>query len=148
MMSNVMKSLCIIMAITIFASTAAFAEEAVKKCSQCQMELSDANLKYSAELSDEKSPAYFDDISCAVNWRVTLCARDQMDFDSRAFVYDFNSGEKIKMPDAFFVVDSGVETPMSSGVIAFKDKEEAQQYVNENYKGRVIDYNELVSMSF
>jgi copper chaperone NosL len=109
------------------------------------MEIKD--IRFSAT-STVGAPVRFSDIGCAVIWRSLQCARDQMKFDAVAMVRDYRTGEEAPMEEAFFVINSGLETPMGYGVAAFREREEAESFVSENARGRVLTYAGLLEMKF
>lgn len=127
-----------------------YAEE-VKKglapiCTQCNMAISDKNIKFSVADTKSLQKVMFDDIGCALLWRDQQCATMQDSFDSNAVTYDYYTAEAIKMSDAFFVIDSGVNTPMGYGILAFKSKDEAERFLKESRKGKILNYQELLTI--
>lgn len=113
-------------------------------CSQ-NMEIKD--VRFSAT-STVGVPVRFSDIGCAVIWRSLQCVRDQMKFDDAAVVRDYGTGREVPMEEAFFVINSGLQTPMGHGVAAFGKREEAESFVSENARGRVLTYAGLLEMKF
>ncbi|MFN3479487.1 MAG: nitrous oxide reductase accessory protein NosL [Thermodesulfovibrionales bacterium] len=88
----------------------------------------------------------FDDIGCALLWRDQQCATMQDSFDSNAITHDYYTSERVNMSDAFYVIDSGVKTPMGYGILAFKTKGEAERFTKESKKGRILSYQELLTI--
>lgn len=122
------------------------AEEGAKDlalCKQCNMKIEESQKRFS--VVDAKSPekAAFDDIGCALLWREDLCASKLMRFESNAEVFDYYTAEPVIIEDAYFVIDSGVKTPMEYGIIAFKNKQGAERFVAETGKGKVVTYGKL-----
>ncbi|MHB8844533.1 MAG: nitrous oxide reductase accessory protein NosL [Nitrospirota bacterium] len=145
----VSRSLIIALLFSLFLSAgAAFAAEAQKTpvCAQCNMKVTDAEKKASVSLPNVKGmgPSHFCDIGCAVQSRNNECATRQMIFDGNAIVYDFLTGEAVPAEKAFFVFKSSFRTPMGYGVVAFKDKAEAEKFAAEHGKAKVIKWFELV----
>ncbi len=134
-----------IIQVLLLSSTVSFAEE--KKCIDQPEKILDAALKFSAN-SQVRGPHYFNDIGCAINYRTEQCGLDQADFDSYSKTYDFNTGNELAMTDAFYVIEAGVSTPIGSGVVAFASKEDADKFVADKGKGKVIGFYELADMGF
>jgi copper chaperone NosL len=80
--------------------------------------------RYAAELIDEQGEAYkFDDIGCLANF----LKQKNNDGSIRAtFVMDFEQREWLKAEDAFYARSSQFKTPMSGGIVAFKNESNAQ----------------------
>ncbi len=86
----------------------------------------------------------FNDIGCAVLSRNGECATRQGMFDDNAVVYDYATGEQVKADKAYFVLKTGVPTPRGYGIVAFKDKAEAEKFSAAHGKGKVVKWFELV----
>lgn len=143
------RSLIIAFLFALFVSAGAtFAAEAQKTpvCAQCNMKVTDAEKKTSAYLPNVPGmgPSHFCDIGCAIQSRNNECATRQMTFDSNAVVYDFLTGEAVPAEKAFFAFKSTFRTPMGYGIVAFKDKGEAEKFAAEHGKVKVIRWFELV----
>jgi len=125
---------------------ALIAEEARKTpvCVQCNMTVTRKNLSAFLPNVSGMGPSHFCDIGCAVQSRNSECATRQMTFDSNAVVYDFLSGEPIPAEKAFFAFKSSYRTPMGYGIVAFKDKTQAEKFAEDRGKGKVIRWFELV----
>ena len=89
-------------------------------------------------------PMSFNDIACAVISRNGECASRQSIFDSSALTYDYASGEQMPVEKAYFVLKTDVKTPKGFGVVAFKDKAEAEKFSAAHGKGKVVKWFELV----
>jgi hypothetical protein len=86
----------------------------------------------------------FSDIGCAVVSRNGECATRQGMFDDNAVVYDYASGEQVRADNAYFVLTTGVPTPQGYGIVAFKNKAEAEEFSAAHGKGKVVKWFELV----
>lgn len=146
-----MRSISLIIAFLfalLVSAGAAFAAEAQKTpaCAQCNMKVTDAEKKVSVYLPNVSGmgPSHFCDIGCAVQSRNNECATRQMTFDSNAVVHDFLTGEALPAENAFFAFKSTFRTPMGYGIVAFKDKAEAEKFAAEHGKVKVIRWFELV----
>jgi len=117
-------------------------------CTKCSMKFNEAGKKFSVIMPKVPSMegSSFDDIGCAVVWRNGECAIRQTTFDSNAFTFDYLSGEQVALENAFFVVETGVKTPMSYDIIAFKDKPAAEKQVKTSCKGKIYKLFELVDL--
>ena len=95
----------------------------------------------SANLGNDQA---YDDIGCAVMSRNEECATRQGMFDSAALAYDHLTGAEFPAEKMYFVVKTGVKTPRGFGIVAFKDKAEAEKFSAAHGKGKVIKWFELV----
>jgi copper chaperone NosL len=137
--------------ILIVAMAAAVRADDQKKpsvCSVCNMKISEAEKKFSVTLPSVSGmgPSAFDDIGCALISRNGECATRQMTFDSNAIVYDFVTSEAVPAEKAFFAFKSSFRTPMGYGIVAFKDKAQAETFAAEHGKAKVVRWFELVDM--
>lgn len=137
--------------VLIFAMVAAVRADDPKKpdlCGECNMKITEKNKKFSVMLPNVSGmgPSSYDDVGCAVFSRNKECATRQMTFDSNAIVHDFVSGEEVHAEKAFFAFKSGAWTPMGYGIVAFKDKVEAEKFAAEHGKVKVVRWFELVEM--
>lgn len=133
-----------VIAVLFLLQTPYAAENAqILKCSRCSMTIENSMKKFSVITPGRVVPAAFDDISCALLFRNGLCAMDTMEFDNTATVYDYYSGESVKMTAAVYVTGSLVKTPMASGIIAFKDKASAEKFLAEQGQGEILLFDAL-----
>ena len=112
--------------------------EANDMCAFCRMSISEK--RYAAELIDHDGEvSKFDDIGCMANFR-----KQKNDDGSTAatFVMDFERREWLKAEDAFYVRSPEFKTPMSGGVVAFKDEANAQAAAAK-YHGTMLRFAEL-----
>jgi copper chaperone NosL len=117
-------------------------------CSVCNMKVSEAGKKFSVVLPNVSGmgPASFCDIGCAIISRNGECATRQMTFDGNAIVYDLLTGETVLAEKAFFAYKSSFRTPMGYGIVAFKDKVQAEKFAAEHGKVKVVRWFELVDL--
>jgi copper chaperone NosL len=144
---------CIILLpfVLIVAIAAAGSAESQKKapvCSVCNMVVDEAVKKFSVVLPNVSGmgPSSYDDIGCAISSRNNECATRQMTFDSNAIVYDFVTGDAVPAEKAFFAFKSSFRTPMGYGIVAFRDKVQAEKFAAEYGKVKVVRWFELVDM--
>jgi len=117
-------------------------------CSVCNMKISEAGKKFSVVLPNVSGmgPASFCDIGCALISRNGECATRQMTFDSNAIVYDLMTGEAVPAEKAFFSYKSSFRTPMGYGIVAFRDKIQAEKFAAEHGKVKIVRWFELVDL--
>lgn len=143
-----MKRFFTLIVLVLVLSFTVYAEE-VKRglapiCTLCNMAISDKNIKFSVADTKSLQKVMFDDIGCALLWRDQQCATMQDSFDSNAITYDYYTTEVVNMRDAFFVIDSGVNTPMGYGILAFKSKDKAERFLRETHRGKILTFQELL----
>jgi copper chaperone NosL len=142
--------LVLIIPIFLLVTLTVYAAEQKKAavCSYCNMMISEAGEKFSVALPNVSGmgPSSYDDIGCAIISRNNECATRQMTFDSNATVYDFATGEAVPAEKAFFAFKSSFRTPMGYGIVAFKDKVQAEKFAAEHGKVKVVRWFELVDM--
>ena len=137
--------------VLIFSMAAAGRADDRKKpdlCSVCSMKINEAEKKFSVLLPNVSGmgPSSYDDIGCALISRNGECATRQMTFDSNAIVYDYLTVEEVPAEKAFFAFKSSAWTPMGYGIVAFKDKAQAEKFAAEHGKVKVVRWFELVDM--
>lgn len=132
----------------IAAAGRAEGQKKLSVCSVCNMKISEAEKKFSVVLPNVAGmgPSSYDDIGCAVISRNNECATRQMTFDGNAIVYDLVTGEAVPAEKAFFAFKSSFRTPMGYGIVAFKDKVQAEKFAAEHGKVNVVRWFELVDM--
>ena len=80
-------------------------------------------------------------LSCSL-YDVLAGTRSIDDAIRATFVMDFERREWLKAEDAFYVRSSEFKTPMSGGIVAFKDEANAQQAA-ATYRGSMLRFAEL-----
>jgi nitrous oxide reductase accessory protein NosL len=127
-------------------TTSAAKAQKTPSCAVCNMKVTESSKTFTAYLPKVSGmgPSHFCDIGCAIQSRNNECATRQMTFDSNAIVYDFHTGEAVPAEKAFFAFKSTFRTPMGYGIVAFKDKTEAEKFALEHGKVKVIRWFELV----
>ncbi len=108
---------------------------------EMQMEITDPLFAVKA---DNGVPVQFSDIGCTVAMYEVMCAMEQLGFDNSAKVKDYRSKAETTMAEAFFVVGAGVSTPLGSDIVAFALKADADGFLAEMGKGRIMSYSELL----
>lgn len=115
------------------------------KCAQCKMELPEGERVPGAYTKGSVPEWSFMDIGCLLRWRDSKCMPTQVDLDSHLYVRDYDSGEEVKAVRAFYVIHSGVSTPMGSGIVVFKDEASAKTFIKGHKGASIMDYEKLVS---
>jgi copper chaperone NosL len=104
-------------------------------CSSCKMAISQR--RFAAEIITETDEVFkFDDIGCMLSF---IKSRNLQGKTAAVFVMDFNKASWIAAEKANFLAAREIETPMGGGVIAFQEKQSAQEH-----KGRFLTYTELL----
>ncbi len=105
-------------------------------CTSCKMAISQA--RYAAQVVDKDGNAYkFDDIGCLLRY-----LREHNPAQPRVYVMDYENQQWLAVESAVFVKSQAVESPMASGLAAFRDQPAAQRFVKNN-PGQVMKFSEL-----
>jgi len=107
-------------------------------CEICAMAVADDQYATQIILENDRS-LKFDDLGCLYEW----VEENDEDEVGAKFVRDFNTEEWILLEDATYVFDEEIETPMAYGVISFKEKTDAEQYIEDNGFGELLTANDL-----
>lgn len=110
----------------------------VDVCEVCAMAVADDQHATQIILKNERA-LKFDDLGCLFAW---LEENGEDDVGAK-FVRDFNTQEWILLEEATFVFDEHIETPMAYGVISFKNKEDAEAYIDEHGIGEILTADDL-----
>lgn len=106
-------------------------------CAICNMQVLDNEFATQVVQENGKS-LVFDDIGCMYKWM-----DENNDKELKAeFVRDYNSKEWIQVDDATYVYDEKIKTPMAYNVISFKDKADAEKFIDEN-QGKILTASNL-----
>lgn len=107
-------------------------------CSFCRMAISET--RYAAEFIDNEGEAFkFDDITCMTSF---IRDRHNQGNGGARFVMDFDAKAWLKAEDAYYVQSTEIKTPMSGGVIAFRDQSRARETAGK-YGGKLLRFNDL-----
>ncbi|PZD87661.1 hypothetical protein DTX80_05365 [Bacilli bacterium] len=107
-------------------------------CEICAMAVADDQHATQIVLKSERS-LKFDDLGCLYAW-ITENGEDEI---GAKFVRDFNTEEWVLMEDATYVFDEEINTPMAYGIISFKDRADAESYIEENGFGEILTADDL-----
>lgn len=110
----------------------------VDVCVVCGMAIADDQYATQIILKNEQA-VKFDDLGDLHVW-VEENGEDDI---GAKFVRDFNTHEWILLEDATYVSGEEIGTPMGFGVISFKNKEDAENYIEENGHGELLSAADL-----
>ncbi|MFD0870615.1 nitrous oxide reductase accessory protein NosL [Paenibacillus residui] len=123
--------------------TPAAINEGVDRCEVCNMMIADDHNATQIVLKDGRS-LKFDDIGDLFVWT----KKNGLDQVGQRFVRDYHSKEWLKLEDAYYAYDSTFKTPMAFGVYSFKDKADAEKFIEEQGKGVLMSAADLDSHSW
>lgn len=112
--------------------------EGVDKCEVCNMMIKDDQFATQLILKNGKA-LKFDDIGDLFVWT----KKNGLNDVEVRYVRDYNSKEWIKLEDATFAYDESFETPMAFGVYSFKDKKDAEAFIEDQHKGKLMSAGDL-----
>ncbi len=111
------------------------------RCAQCGMVIS--SKPYAALAYDVSKGEWvkFDDIGCLLKYMIENGGLDNFE---HIHVFDYKTNELVEAGNAYFVRASVDElwTPMSSGIVAFKDRADAEALA-ESTGGEVYTFSQL-----
>jgi copper chaperone NosL len=106
-------------------------------CASCRMAISQP--QYAAQVVDKDGNAYkFDDIGCMQRY-----LRDHNLPQRRVYVMDYANQQWLSAESAVFVKSDAIESPMASGMAAFREQSAAQQFL-KNSSGQMMAFSELI----
>jgi copper chaperone NosL len=109
-------------------------------CSFCRMAISDK--RFAAELvTGDGDTLKFDDIGCMLDY---IKSNQNAQRITASFVADFETREWVRGEAAFFARSAEFKTPMSHGIVAFKDLGRAEAAAKKN-QGRPMQFSELAT---
>lgn len=107
-------------------------------CEVCGMAIADDEHATQIILENERS-LKFDDLGDLYVW---IDENGEDDIGEK-FVRDFYTKEWLVLEDATFVFNEEIDTPMGFGVISFKDKTGAEEYIDEHDIGELLTASDL-----
>ena len=110
-------------------------------CDQCGMVIGEARFAAAILLSSNKY-LKFDDIGEMLAYKK---ARPETQVEAW-FVHDYNSEEWLRGESAFFVRSTSLQTPMGTGIVAFKERAVADKFAAEN-NGIVFNLKEILALA-
>lgn len=107
-------------------------------CAECHMIISEPRFAAAYRVGSEK-PLVFDDIADMVTHANKAGDVDRM----KAWVHDYPSEKWMNATDAWYVRSVEIQTPMGGGVVAFRQRDEAEQFKRE-HDGELLRWKGLV----
>ena len=96
--------------------------------------------RYVAEFLDREGNAFkFDDIWCMLRYLEGQASRDKV---QAYFVMDYNGQGWLEGVHAFYVKSPAFHSPMGSGLIALRDRAQAEDY-SRKFKGQILTFDVL-----
>ncbi|MEI7024198.1 nitrous oxide reductase accessory protein NosL [Paenibacillus sp. y28] len=114
--------------------------EETDKCAICNMQIKDDAFAVQLTTTDGKNYK-FDDLGCMNEWKT----KNQTASIGAQFVRDYNNKEWISYEEAAYVYDASFKSPMAYGIYSFKDAKEAQKFIDEQKKGKLMTAADLSS---
>ena len=107
-------------------------------CKVCNMSI--AHEDYAAQLIFKNGDyEMFDDLGCLMEF---VAGVDESEVGAM-FMKDIVQGEWMDVKEATFVYSKDYWTPMNYGVLAFKTKEEAEEFMKNEGDGEFLAYDDL-----
>jgi copper chaperone NosL len=116
-------------------------QEGVDHCAECNMMIADDQHAVQILLKDGKS-LKFDDIGDLFVHKTKHQLENQI---GAQFVRDYHTLEWLKLEDAFYAYDESFRSPMAFGVYSFKTKADAEKFIQEQGKGKLMTSAELAN---
>ncbi len=107
-------------------------------CTVCNMQVVDNQFASQIILENGKS-LVFDDIGCMHKW-VDENANQKIDAQ---FVRDYKTQEWVSQPEATYVYNPDVITPMAYNVISFTEKADAEKFAADNEGSTILTASDL-----
>lgn len=114
----------------------------VDVCEVCNMSLS--NEAYVTQLFSKDGDVFlFDDIGCMFEYveKDKQIARDNIEVE---YVRDLKTLDWIEVDKAYYVYNPDFWTPMAFGIVSFESEEHAKEFVQEQGKGEILNYDQLL----
>ncbi|MDX8367419.1 nitrous oxide reductase accessory protein NosL [Cytobacillus sp. IB215665] len=111
-------------------------------CTICNMSV--AHIDHATEvILDNGEILTFDDIGCMIEYIER--SEENTTAINKSYVRDIKSNEWIELQDAHFAYHQEFWTPMAYGVISFATKQQAETYIEEEKKGELLEYVDLLN---
>lgn len=107
-------------------------------CIICNMSVANEDYATEVVLTDGKIMT-FDDIGCMMDYIQSYHNAD----NPIAKSYVYAASNWVELEQAWFAYHQDFWTPMANGVLAFPNKEHAEQYVAQEGKGNVLSFPDL-----
>lgn len=110
-------------------------------CDNCNMLISDEKFA-SAYWTVDGQARRFDDVGEMLSYM-----RSTPEETASVWVHDVNSAEWLEADDAYFVVGSGLTTPMGTGIVACDSMAEAEALAYDQEGATVMSFTEVLAMN-
>lgn len=110
-------------------------------CDNCNMLISEEKFA-SAYWTADGEARRFDDLGEMLSYM-----QANSEEIASVWVHDVNSAEWLPAEDAYFVMDSGLTTPMGTGIVACASEAEAQALAYGQDMATIMTFDEVLSMS-
>lgn len=107
-------------------------------CDECGMIIAEPRFAGAYRTADG-TPRRFDDLGDMIAFGVETGEID----GARVWVHDYDSEEWLDAPTAWYLLGGSIETPMSRGVLAFSQREQAETYAGD-VGGEVLSWAEAL----
>lgn len=109
-------------------------------CALCKMAISEKRL--AAEFIDSEGNAVkFDDFGCMMQYLAKQGSKQKV---QAHYVMDYSQLRWISGEQAIYVKSNAIHTPMGSGIIAFRDRSQADKHARK-FQGKVLTFGELAN---
>lgn len=107
-------------------------------CEVCNMAVP-ANQHATQIILEDGKHLMFDDLGCLYKWKVD----HPNETIGAEFVRDFHTEEWMEVDTATFVYDKDIMTPMAYNIISFSDKTDAEEYIEAEGIGEILEPSDL-----
>lgn len=137
---KILMAVLLLMALACQADQKPQAIEAHDVCASCKMAISQP--RYAAQAVDKEGNAYkFDDVGCLLRY-----LREHKLPQARIYVMDYVAQQWLEAESAIFVGSEAIESPMASGLAAFRNRAAAQQFLRDT-PGQMMSFKDLISQA-
>jgi copper chaperone NosL len=112
-------------------------------CAICKMTIKDDQFATQIISKDGQS-IKFDDIGCMNKWKM----ENGTESIEAMYVRDYNSKKWIQYENAYYVYDPSIQTAMAYGVISFEKEADANVFIKNQGKGKLMTSEDLASHSW
>lgn len=136
--------------IVALAAPALHAEDpaAAATCEKCLFKEVKTVTPFAISHRPQAKKMLYDDIACGLKWRAKQCSSGQGNFDSGALVYDFHTLAEIPVNEATFVQSPAIVSPLGSGLAAFANPADADDFLSQKGEGKRLTYQEVLLLDF
>lgn len=112
-------------------------------CVICKMAVKDNQYATQIVTKDGQS-LKFDDLGCLNEWK----QQNGTDTIGASFVRDFNTSQWIPYEKAYYAYDASYQTPMAYGIVSFEKQADAENYIQQQGTGVLMNAEQLASHSW